>query len=65
MFDDVLAVERAGEEHDVFAKVLEEQGVEVMLLHNLLAETLAVPEAKEWLLTSQISVNRFGPNIRK
>ncbi|HIF9213087.1 TPA: arginine deiminase [Photobacterium damselae] len=63
LFDDVLAVERAGEEHDVFAKVLEEQGVEVMLLHNLLAETLAVPEAKEWLLTSQISVNRFGPTF--
>ncbi len=50
LFDDVLAVEKAGEEHDVFAKTLESQGVEVLLLTNLLAETLAISEAKDWLL---------------
>ncbi|MCW8330371.1 arginine deiminase [Photobacterium sp. SDRW27] len=61
LFDDVLAVERAGEEHDVFANTLREQGVEVMLLGDLLADTLAVPEAKEWLLNTQISDYRFGP----
>ncbi|MGF1714907.1 arginine deiminase [Photobacterium chitinilyticum] len=61
LFDDVLAVERAGEEHDVFANTLREQGVEVMLLGDLLADTLAVPEAKEWLLNTQVSDYRFGP----
>ncbi|MFV0574614.1 MAG: arginine deiminase [Vibrio sp.] len=60
LFDDVLAVESAGKEHDVFAKTLQDQGVEVLLLTNLLAETLAVPEAKEWLLSNQISKYRFG-----
>jgi len=60
LFDDVLAVERAGEEHDAFAQTLRDQGVEVLLLTNLLAETLGVPEAKEWLLNSQISDYRFG-----
>ncbi|EAS43508.1 arginine deiminase [Photobacterium profundum] len=60
LFDDVLAVERAGEEHDVFVKTLRDQGVEVMLLGDLLADTLAVPEAKEWLLTTQISDYRLG-----
>ncbi|MDO6501250.1 arginine deiminase family protein, partial [Photobacterium sanguinicancri] len=30
LFDDVLAVERAGNEHDVFAKTIRDQGVEVM-----------------------------------
>lgn len=39
LFDDVLAVERAGEEHDAFAQTLRDQGVEVLLLTNLLAET--------------------------
>ena len=61
LFDDVLAVERAGEEHDVFANTLREQGVEVFLLHDMLADTLTVPEAKEWLLASQVSDYRFGP----
>ena len=60
LFDDVLAVERAGQEHDVFANTLREQGVEVMLLGDLLADTLEVPEAKDWLLTTQISDYRLG-----
>ncbi|PSW02656.1 arginine deiminase [Photobacterium lipolyticum] len=60
LFDDVLAVERAGEEHDVFANTLREQGVEVFLLHDMLADTLTVPEAKEWLLASQVSDYRLG-----
>ena len=40
LFDDVLSVERAGQEHDKFAQVLRDQNVEVFLLTNLLAETL-------------------------
>ncbi|MBV1841050.1 MULTISPECIES: arginine deiminase [Photobacterium] len=63
LFDDVLDVERAGKEHDVFANTLREQGVEVMLLKDLLAETLDVPEAKEWLLNTQLSDHRFGPTF--
>ncbi|MGF1682065.1 arginine deiminase [Photobacterium minamisatsumaniensis] len=60
LFDDVLAVERAGEEHDVFANTLREQGVEVLLLGDLLADTLAVPDAKDWLLNTQVSDYRLG-----
>ncbi len=60
LFDDVLAVERAGEEHDEFAKTLRGEGVEVLLLHDLLAETLAIPEAKSWLLDVQVGEYRLG-----
>ncbi|MEZ9522602.1 arginine deiminase [Enterovibrio norvegicus] len=60
LFDDVLAVERAGEEHDEFAKTLRGEGVEVLLLHDLLAETLAIPEAKNWLLDMQVGEYRLG-----
>ncbi len=63
LFDDVLAVETAGEEHDVFAQTLTKQGVEVLLLHDLLVETLAVKEAKQWLLLNQISDFRYGPTF--
>ncbi|KII77559.1 arginine deiminase [Vibrio renipiscarius] len=61
LFDDVLAVEEAGNEHDIFASTLRKQDVEVLLLHDLLVETLAVPEAREWLLATQISDFRYGP----
>lgn len=60
LFDDVLSVERAGQEHDKFAQVLRDQNVEVFLLTNLLAETLDVPEAKAWLLQHQVSDYRLG-----
>ncbi|MYM60996.1 arginine deiminase [Vibrio sp. OCN044] len=60
LFDDVLAVERAGEEHDVFTMTLSEQNVEVLFLTDLLSETLQVPEAKDWLLSRQVSEYRLG-----
>ncbi|MFM2591023.1 arginine deiminase [Vibrio sp. TBV020] len=65
LFDDVLAVEAAGEEHDKFAETLTGQGVEVLLLHNLLVETLEVAEARTWLLNTQISDFRYGPTFAK
>ncbi|UGA54485.1 arginine deiminase [Vibrio sp. VB16] len=65
LFDDVLAVEAAGEEHDIFAQTLKNQDVEVLLLHDLLVETLAVKEAKEWLLVNQISDFRYGPTFAR
>ncbi len=63
LFDDVLSVESAGKEHDAFANTLSREGIEVLLLQNLLAETLAIPEAKDWLLSSQVSPYRFGPRF--
>ncbi|MGU0057744.1 arginine deiminase family protein [Enterobacter hormaechei] len=53
LFDDVLSVERAGEEHDIFANTLREQGVEVLLLTDLLTQTLDIAEAKAWLLENK------------
>lgn len=61
LFDDVLSVERAGEEHDIFARALRDQGVEVLLLTDLLTRTLDIPEAKDWLLETQVSEYRLGP----
>jgi arginine deiminase len=61
LFDDVLSVEDAGKEHDRFVNTLTSQGVEVLQLHELMVETLAVPEAKRWLMSNQISDFRYGP----
>ena len=51
LFDDVLWVERAQYEHDQFVARMRERGVEVFLLSDLLAETLAANEdARERLI---------------
>src|SRR6187401_1852697 len=44
LFDDVLWVERAQYEHDQFVARMQERGVEVFLLQNLLGEALAASE---------------------
>jgi arginine deiminase len=44
LFDDVLWVERAQQEHDRFVSVMRERGVEVYLLADLLAEALAASD---------------------
>lgn len=45
LFDGIPWVERAQQEHDIFAGVLREHGVEVVLLADALTETLAVSGA--------------------
>ncbi|MEU1984378.1 arginine deiminase [Nocardia sp. NPDC019395] len=45
LFDAIPWVERAQQEHDAFAEVLRRRGVEVLLVADLLAETLAVSGA--------------------
>lgn len=61
LFDDVLWVERAGEEHDEFRRLLEGRGIEVHLLMDLLRETVEVPEARKHILGRVVDERWFGP----
>ncbi len=61
LFDDVLWVKRAKQEHDAFAEALREQGVRVHLLDRLLVETLEVPEARKHVLQGSLDERRYGP----
>src|SRR3954454_22631468 len=61
LFDDVLWVKRARQEHDAFADALADRGVEVLLLHDLLAETLDLPEGRFDVLTYTLEAARLGP----
>ena len=54
LFDDVIWVRRARQEHDAFVDLMRERGVEVLLLHELLAETLEDREAREWVLSRRL-----------
>ncbi|MFI7532236.1 arginine deiminase [Streptosporangium sp. NPDC049376] len=61
LFDDVLWVQRAVEEHEEFQRVLREHGVAVHLLGDLLRETIDIPEARKYILDHVIEERFFGP----
>ena len=63
LFDDVLWVERAKRDHFDFMTKMREHGVDVVEMHNLLAETLALPEARKWILDQQIVPNEVSLGI--
>lgn len=60
LFDGVLWVEKAQQEHDIFADTLKSRGVEVLYLSNLLTETLAITEARNLILENIITERNHG-----
>ena len=60
LFDDVMWLQNAQRDHLDFMTKMRERGVEVVEMHDLLAETLDVPAAKQWLLDAQIVANEVG-----
>ena len=50
LFDEVLWVSQARNEHAAFTGTMAERGVEVLDLHELLATTLANAQALDWIL---------------
>ncbi|HVK32861.1 MAG TPA: arginine deiminase, partial [Burkholderiaceae bacterium] len=63
LFDDVLWVQEAKNDHYDFASKMRERGVEVLELHELLAETLQDPEARGWVLDRRVTVNEVGVGV--
>jgi len=55
LFDDVLWVSRARNDHDAFTTAMTERDVEVLELHELLAATMADPLARNWLLERKLA----------
>jgi arginine deiminase len=60
LFDDVMWVENAQRDHLEFVTKLRERGVEVVELHELLSETVAISAAKAWLLDRMVVANQVG-----
>ncbi|GAA3624841.1 arginine deiminase [Microlunatus ginsengisoli] len=60
LFDDVLWVQNAKRDHFDFMTKMRERGVEVVELHDVLAETVANTEARDWLLDRKIVANEVG-----
>jgi arginine deiminase len=60
LFDDVLWVQNAKRDHFDFMAKMRERDIEVLELHNLVAEIMDLPEAKSWLLDRKIVPNEVG-----
>jgi arginine deiminase len=61
LFDDVLWVARAQEEHDRFADLLRERGVVVHLFGELLRTAVEIPEARKHILDRIFDDRVYGP----
>ena len=61
LFDDVLWVSRAQEEHDTFADALRSRGVVVHYFGDLLTQTLEIPEARDYILDRVFDPRWHGP----
>jgi len=55
LFDDVLWVAQARNDHDAFTSAMAERDVEVLELHDLLATTVADANARAWLLDRKLA----------
>jgi arginine deiminase len=60
LFDDVMWVQNAQRDHFDFMAKMRERDVEVLELHNVLTQTMAITEARAWLLDRKIVPNRVG-----
>ncbi|OFE18828.1 arginine deiminase [Humibacillus sp. DSM 29435] len=60
LFDDVLWVENAQRDHADFVAMMQARGVEVVELHDVLAQTMDDPQARNWLLDRKIVPNEVG-----
>ena len=60
LFDDVMWVQEAQKDHFDFVLKMQQRGVEVLELHDLLAETMEQPEGRRFVLDRLITPNSVG-----
>jgi len=60
LFDDVMWTGQAQRDHDVFADALRAEGAEVLYVQELLAETLEIPEAREYVSAETFEERWYG-----
>ena len=60
LFDDVLWVDQARRDHADFVGQMTDRGIDVVELHELLRQTMDIPEARSWLLDRKVTANEVG-----
>ena len=57
LFDDVLWVTQAKNDHYAFVNAMDERGVEVLEMHELLATVVADTKARDWVLDRKLGIH--------
>jgi arginine deiminase len=65
LFDDVIWVRKAKVEHAAFVQVMRERGIEVFDAEDLLVETLAEPDGKDWILDHVLDERQVGQYLAR
>lgn len=60
LFDDVIWVKEARQEHDAFVDAMRDRNVVVHEFGAMFAETMDIPAARQWLLDRRIDTTRLG-----
>jgi len=60
LFDDVIWVDKAVEEHDAFVEVMRDRGIEVVYAQDLFAEALEDDASRRWVLESMLNERMIG-----
>ena len=63
LFDDVIWLQQARRDHFDFVAKMVDRGVEVLELQDLLADVVAKPDAREWLLDRKVTDDLVGPGL--
>ena len=58
LFDDIPHLEVAQKEHDAFAQVLRDHGVEVLYLDELVTEALADPSVRHEFIVEMVAASK-------
>ena len=60
LFDDVFWVQQARTDHFDFVSKMQDRGVEVLEMGQLLGETLSIPAARDWVLERKLTPDQVG-----
>ena len=63
LFDDVLWVNQAKRDHFDFVTKMRDRGIDVLEMHNLLTDIVAIPEALDWILEHKVTPNQVGVGL--
>ena len=63
LFDDVIWLQQARRDHFDFVAKMVDRGVEVLELQDLLADVVAKPEARDWVLDRKVTDDLVGPGL--
>jgi arginine deiminase len=63
LFDDVIWVHEAQKDHYDFTLKMKERGIEVLELHEMLAETVATADGRKFILDRRITANMLGIGV--